>query len=198
MTQQQMSEMAKQLEEMQSLDGAMADLQDAKNGMAGRRHEPARRRPEQPRHGTWASARAWATAWAAAAARAIAPKPPTTPPPTPAKVKQQLKKGKAVFAGLHHARQDRQRGRRHRHPGRDRRRHRLGRRRPLQPEDPQEPREAHPVVLRPAQQGELKKGSGTFCRNGPTGASHKRFLTPFFTVQSPAPVQSGTGPILIN
>jgi len=34
MTQQQMQQMAKQLEEMQSLDGAMADLQDAKNGMA--------------------------------------------------------------------------------------------------------------------------------------------------------------------
>jgi hypothetical protein len=34
MTQQQMSEMAKQLDEMQSLDAAMADLQDAKNGMA--------------------------------------------------------------------------------------------------------------------------------------------------------------------
>jgi N6-L-threonylcarbamoyladenine synthase len=26
---------------------------------------------------------------------------------------------------------------------------------------------------------EPKKGSGTFCRNGPEGASHKRFLTPF-------------------
>jgi myosin heavy subunit len=34
MTQQQMSEMAKQLDEMESLDAAMADLQDAKNGMS--------------------------------------------------------------------------------------------------------------------------------------------------------------------
>ena len=34
MTQQQMSEMAKQLEEMESLDSALADLQDAKNGMS--------------------------------------------------------------------------------------------------------------------------------------------------------------------
>jgi hypothetical protein len=33
MTQQQMSEMAKQLEEMQSLDAALAEVQDAKNGM---------------------------------------------------------------------------------------------------------------------------------------------------------------------
>jgi len=33
MSQQQLQEMAKQLEEMQALDGAMADLQDAKNGM---------------------------------------------------------------------------------------------------------------------------------------------------------------------
>jgi hypothetical protein len=35
MTEKQMQEMAKQLEEMESLDGAMAELQDAKNGMAG-------------------------------------------------------------------------------------------------------------------------------------------------------------------
>jgi myosin heavy subunit len=33
MSQQQLQEMAKQLEEMKALDGAMADLQDAKNGM---------------------------------------------------------------------------------------------------------------------------------------------------------------------
>ncbi len=33
MSQQQLQDMAKQLEEMQALDGAMADLQDAKNGM---------------------------------------------------------------------------------------------------------------------------------------------------------------------
>ena len=35
MTEKQMQEMAKQLEELESLDGAMAELQDAKNGMAG-------------------------------------------------------------------------------------------------------------------------------------------------------------------
>jgi len=34
MSQEQLAEMAKQLEEMESLDGAMADIQDAKNGMA--------------------------------------------------------------------------------------------------------------------------------------------------------------------
>jgi hypothetical protein len=34
MTQQQMSDMAKQLDEMESLDAALADLQDAKNGMS--------------------------------------------------------------------------------------------------------------------------------------------------------------------
>ena len=34
MTQQQMSDMAKQLDEMESLDAAMADLQDVKNGMS--------------------------------------------------------------------------------------------------------------------------------------------------------------------
>ncbi len=34
MSQQQMSEMAKQLEELQALDSAMADVQEAKNGMA--------------------------------------------------------------------------------------------------------------------------------------------------------------------
>jgi hypothetical protein len=35
MSQQQLQEMAKQLEEMQALDGAMAELQDAKNSMNG-------------------------------------------------------------------------------------------------------------------------------------------------------------------
>ena len=45
MSQQQLEEMAKQLQELQSLDGALADLQDAKNGMTGDEHEPARREP---------------------------------------------------------------------------------------------------------------------------------------------------------
>lgn len=35
MSEQKLAEMAKQLEEMQALDGAMADIQDAKEGMAG-------------------------------------------------------------------------------------------------------------------------------------------------------------------
>ena len=71
------------------------------------------------------------------------------------KVKQQLKKGKAVSLGFTT-------------PGKTVKGDALidiqgeidagtadGRRCALQPEDPQEPREAHPVVLRPAQQGEL-------------------------------------------
>ncbi len=32
-----------------------------------------------------------------------------------------------------------------------------------------------------------KKGSGTFCRNGPEGAAHKRFLTPFSAVRDVFP-----------
>ena len=35
MSQEQLAQMAKQLEEMQALDGAMADIQDAKEGMSG-------------------------------------------------------------------------------------------------------------------------------------------------------------------
>ena len=35
MTQEQLAEMAKNLQELEALDGAMADLQDAKNGMTG-------------------------------------------------------------------------------------------------------------------------------------------------------------------
>ena len=35
MSQQQLTEMAKQLQELEALDGALADLQDAKNGMTG-------------------------------------------------------------------------------------------------------------------------------------------------------------------
>ena len=89
-----------------------------------------------------------------------------------------VEEGEGRLPGLHHARQDRQGGRRHRHPGRDRRRHRLGRRRPLQPEDPQEPREAHPVVLRPAQQGKL---SGEYR---------------LATIRSFVTVASNTGPVI--
>ena len=51
MSQEQIAEMAKQLEEMESLDSAMAELQDAKNGMAAGRHEPAWQRFQQLRHG---------------------------------------------------------------------------------------------------------------------------------------------------
>ncbi len=121
----------------------------------GRRHEPARRRPQQPRHEHATGARATGrTAWAAAAARAIAPRPPTTPPPTQAKVKQPDRArarpssqgfttpGKTVKGDVKIDIQgeiDAAAG--------------SVRRRPLQPEDPQERREAHPVVLRPAQQG---------------------------------------------
>ena len=154
MSQEQMAEMAKQLEEMESLDSAMADLQDAKNGMAPDGTNQLGDDIEQLRHGLQP---------AQGNGQRPGPRPgPGRSPRSPRRDRHLHQQGQATveerqggFPGLHDARQDRERGCRDRHPGRDRRRHRLGRRRPLQPEDPQEPREAHPVVLRPAQQGEL-------------------------------------------
>jgi len=99
MTQQQMQEMAKQLEEMKSLDGAMAELQDAKNGMAndgsnqlgddfnslGMGMNSRRRMGEGLGRGRGQGDR---------------PEAPDETATYTSKVKQQLKKGKAVFQGL--------------------------------------------------------------------------------------------------
>ncbi len=99
MTQQQMSDMAKQLEEMQSLDSALAEVQDAKNGMSG---DGSNQLGDdlnslgmglgKRRMGSGMSGRGRGQG-----DRPIAPDETST---YTSKVKQQLKKGKAVFQGL--------------------------------------------------------------------------------------------------
>ncbi len=72
------------------------------------------------------------------------------------KVKQQLKKGKAVFQGLTTPNKHRQGGRRHRDSGGDRMPAPASAADALSNQKiPKTPRKTHPVVLRPAQQGKL-------------------------------------------
>ena len=99
MSQKQMQEMAKQLEELQSLDSALAEVQDAKNGMDGDGMNQlgddlnslgmgySRRKGGQGNGGRGRGQ----------GDRPIAPDDTAT---YTSKVKQQLKKGRAVFQGL--------------------------------------------------------------------------------------------------
>ena len=152
MSQQQLQEMAKQLEEMQALDSAMADLQDAKNGMPADMMNQLGDDLNSLGMGMGQRNRGNGNGMGRGRGQGDRPEAPDdTATYTRPRVPNQIGKGKAVFAGFHHAEQDRQGPDRHRYPGRARRRHRLLRRSPLQPEDPQERREAHPVVLRPTQ-----------------------------------------------
>ena len=113
----------------------------------GRRHEPARRRPGQLGHEHDGMRKGMGNGLGRGRGQGDRPEAPDETATYTTKVQQQIEKGKAVAPGLHHAGQDRQGGERHRHPGRDRSRHRPRRRSALQPEDPQERREAHPGVL---------------------------------------------------
>ena len=96
MTQQQMQEMAKQLEEMQSLDSALAEVSDAKNGMSDDSNQLgddmySRRMGQRNGMGKGLGR------GRGEGDRPLAPDDTAT---YTSKVKQQLKKGKAVFQGL--------------------------------------------------------------------------------------------------
>jgi hypothetical protein len=100
MSEQQMQEMAKQLEELQSLDGAMAELQDAKNGMAGDQMNQL----GDDMYNSFGMGKNQRKGMGNGLGRGrgqgdrpIAPDETST---YTSKVKQQLKKGKAVFQGL--------------------------------------------------------------------------------------------------
>jgi hypothetical protein len=99
MTQQQMSEMAKQVEELQSLDSALAEVQDAKSGMAadgsnqlGDDLNTLGMNMNQRKGNGFGLGRGRGQG-----DRPIAPDDTAT---YTTKVKQQLKKGRAVFEGL--------------------------------------------------------------------------------------------------
>ena len=99
MTQQQMQEMAKQLDELQSLDGAMAELQDAKNGMTG---EGMNQLGDDFNNFGIGNGRRKGMGDGLGRGRGQGDRPIAADETATYKtqVKQQLKKGKAVFQGL--------------------------------------------------------------------------------------------------
>ncbi|MFI5455079.1 MAG: hypothetical protein ACHRXM_06470 [Isosphaerales bacterium] len=99
MTQQQMQEMAKQLEEMQSLDSAMADVQDAKNGMANDGSNQLGMDLNSLGLGM-GQRKGMGQGLGRGRGQGDRPLAPDETATYTSKVKQQLKKGKAVFQGL--------------------------------------------------------------------------------------------------
>jgi len=97
MSQQQMQEMAKQLEEMQSLGGALADVMDAKNGMSDEGSNQIGDDMNSRRMGQRNGIGKGLGRGRGQGDRPLAPDDTAT---YTSKVKQQLKKGKAVFQGL--------------------------------------------------------------------------------------------------
>jgi hypothetical protein len=98
MTQQQMGEMAKQLEELQSLDSALAEVQDAKNGMAGDGSNQLG--DDLNTLGMGMNRRGMGMGLGRGRGQGDRPLAPDDTATYTSKVKQQLKKGKAVFEGL--------------------------------------------------------------------------------------------------
>jgi len=99
MTQQQMQEMAKQLEEMQSLESAMADVQDAKNGMANDGSNQLGMDLNSLGLGM-GMRKGMGQGLGRGRGQGDRPLAPDETATYTSKVKQQLKKGKAVFQGL--------------------------------------------------------------------------------------------------
>ncbi len=100
MSQQQMNEMAKQLEELQSLDSAMADVQDAKNGMATDGSNQLGSDMNSLGMGNMARRKGMGMGLDRGRGQGDRPIAPDETSTYTTKVKQQLKKGKAVFQGL--------------------------------------------------------------------------------------------------
>ena len=100
MSEQQMQQMAKQLEELQSLDGAMAELQDAKNGMAG---DGMNQLGDDMMNNFGmgnANRKGMGNGLGRGRGQGDRPISPDETATYTSKVKQQIKKGKAVFQGL--------------------------------------------------------------------------------------------------
>ena len=99
MTEQQMQQMAKQLEELENLDGAMAELQDAKNGMQSDGSNQLG--DDSNMFGTGNSQRkGMGNGLGRGRGQGDRPIAPDETATYKSKVKQQLKKGKAVYQGL--------------------------------------------------------------------------------------------------
>jgi hypothetical protein len=99
MSQEQMADMAKQLEEMQSLDSAMAEVQDAKNGMTPEGMNQLG--DDMNRFGMGFNQRKGAgNGLGRGRGQGDRPEAPDETATYTSKVKQQLKKGKAVSLGF--------------------------------------------------------------------------------------------------
>jgi hypothetical protein len=98
MTQQQLAQMAKQLEEMEALDSAMADVQDAKNGM----NSDGMNRLGQMMDsmGFMDSMRRGGSGLGRGRGQGDRPEAPDETATYSTKVQQQIKKGKAVLQGF--------------------------------------------------------------------------------------------------
>ena len=99
MSQEQMADMAKQLEELESLDGAMADLQDAKNGMAPDGTNQLGSDANQFGMG-FNQRKGMGNGLGRGRGQGDRPEAPEETALYTSKVKQQLKKGKAVSLGF--------------------------------------------------------------------------------------------------
>ena len=99
MTEQQMQQMAKQLEELENLDGAMAELQDATNGMAGDGSNQLGYDSNMFCMGN-SQRKGMGNGLGRGRGQGDRPIAPDETATYTSKVKQQLKKGKAVFQGL--------------------------------------------------------------------------------------------------
>jgi len=97
MGQQQLQDMAKQLQEMESLDSALADLQDAKNGMTGDQMNQLGEALGQ--FGTDRNNRAGQNGLGRGRGRGDRPEAPDATASYNTKVAQQYKKGKAIVEG---------------------------------------------------------------------------------------------------
>jgi hypothetical protein len=100
MTEKQMQDMAKQLEEMESLDGAMAELQDAKNGMAGDGMNQLGNDMSNAFGMGNGQRKGMGNGLGRGRGQGDRPIAADETATYTSKVKQQLKKGKAVFQGL--------------------------------------------------------------------------------------------------
>jgi hypothetical protein len=99
-SQQQMSEMAKQLEELQSLDSAMAELQDAKNGMTKDGGNQLGDDLNSLGMNNLSMRKGMGNGLSRGRGQGDRPIADDDTATYQTKVKQQLKKGKAVFQGL--------------------------------------------------------------------------------------------------
>jgi DNA repair exonuclease SbcCD ATPase subunit len=99
MTEKQLGEMAKQLEELQSLDSALAEVQDAKNGMSGDQMNQLGDDLNSLGLGN-GQRKGMGQGLGRGRGQGDRPIAPDDTATYTSKVKQQLKKGRAVFQGL--------------------------------------------------------------------------------------------------